>query len=156
MLTASKDTSGSVSQPRANPDPNQLRRLSLAEIIQVSESLRGEDAGLQRANLYKHWIARHPGHPVMHAVLFNHGVLLSELGDPAGAVAALRAAIAEKPDFYPPHVNLGSLLEQMGLADQAVAHWLKLLDGMVKGEWQEGAFAPTGAAIAMANAANTT
>ena len=105
------------------------RQLEVPQLLDFAERMKSVGGLKEGAELYKQWIARHPEHPVLHAVLFNYGVVLSELGDQAGAVAALRAAVAHKPDFFPPHINLGSLLEQMGLADQAVTGWLKLLEG---------------------------
>ena len=37
-------------------------------------------------------------------------------GDRPGAINALREAIRIKPDFHPPYINLGRLLEDTGQA----------------------------------------
>ena len=76
------------------------------------------------ASLYKTWLACNAGDPGFPAIYFNYAVCLSDSGDLAGAVNALRETIRLKPDFGPAYINLGGLLERMGMAGPAVESWL--------------------------------
>jgi predicted O-linked N-acetylglucosamine transferase (SPINDLY family) len=80
----------------------------------------------QAAALYNHWIALNDGHPGLHAIMFNYAVTLADAGDLPGAAFALRAVIARMPGFAPAYINLGGVLERLGLRDQAVAVWSDL------------------------------
>jgi len=62
------------------------------------------------------------------AVYFNYGVALGEIRDVPGAINGLRAAIRLKPDFYPPYINLGSLLDAQGQGERAVREWMALVN----------------------------
>ena len=82
----------------------------------------------QAATLYKTWIACNATHPGLHAIYFNYAVCLADSDDLAGAANALRAAIALKPDFGPPHINLGTTLERLGQPGPAVQAWLTFVE----------------------------
>ena len=103
------------------------RQLPITELIDAATRLQAMQRGMA-ADLYKTWIAFNADHPGLHAIYFNYAVCLSEGKDVAGAVNALRHTIRLKPDFGPPHINLGSLLEQAGLTGQAVETWLSLVN----------------------------
>jgi tetratricopeptide (TPR) repeat protein len=55
-------------------------------------------------------------------LLFNQGVLLEDLGNPAAALEAYQTALAEDPDLADCHYNLARLYESMGLAQHAIRH----------------------------------
>ena len=99
-------------------------QMELAELLGTAEQWKTvQGSGPLIVELYKRWIAYHGTHPALHAVYFNYGISLSDIGDSAGAANAFRAAIAIKPDFAPPYVNLGGLLERMGLPNHGVEVW---------------------------------
>jgi predicted O-linked N-acetylglucosamine transferase (SPINDLY family) len=112
------------------------QQLDVVGMLDCAEKLKAAGQGQQAADLYKTWIAYNPDHPVLHAVYFNYGVVLGELRDAPGAINAFRAAIRLKPDFYPPYINLGSLLDAQGQRDRAVREWMGLVNTlpMVTGE----------------------
>ena len=55
-------------------------------------------------------------------LLFNQGVLLEDLGDAAGALAAYRSALENDPDLADCHYNLARLYESLGQEQQAIRH----------------------------------
>ena len=77
----------------------------------------------EAARLYADWLAANPDSPYRHVALFNHAVVLSNLGAPGDAAMALHRAVEAQPDFLPARVNLGVMLERLGAADQAFAQW---------------------------------
>ena len=93
-----------------------------AELIDYTTKL--ENAGLSplSALLYQTWLSRNQS-PYSHAVNFNLGATLSNLGDIAGAEAAYRRAIAMAPSFAQPRLNLGLLFERSGQVDLAIDEW---------------------------------
>lgn len=97
--------------------------LPLGELMQVVESLAGAGLRTHIADLYKTWIAYNDGNPVVHLASFNHGVVLRELGDLAGAIQALRICVKADPTFGAGHINLGRALEDSGQINQAVRQW---------------------------------
>src|SRR5215467_649979 len=96
--------------------------------LELAEKLKAAGQAQQVAELYKSWIAANPDHPMLYAVYFNYGVVLGELRDTAGAAIVFRAAMQLKPDFYPPYINLGSLLDGQGQPDRAVREWLAVVN----------------------------
>lgn len=104
------------------------QQLDIAGLLECAEKLKASGQTPQSADLYKAWIAYNGDHPLLHAVYFNYGVVLGELRDPAGAINAFRAAIRLKPDFLPPYINLGSMLDAQGQADRAVREWMALVN----------------------------
>lgn len=107
------------------------RQMDLNDLLKSAELLKGgnpESPYAMVIELYKSWIAHNGDHPLSHFVYFNYAVSMSESGDLTGAVNALREAIRMKPDFFPPYINLGNLLERLGQADKAVGTWNALID----------------------------
>ena len=84
----------------------------------------------EAAALYKAWIAHQAEGPGLAVAYFNYAVCLSDAGDLAGAVHALRAALRLQPGFAPPAINLGGVLERLGLPGPAVQAWLDLVHAL--------------------------
>jgi predicted O-linked N-acetylglucosamine transferase (SPINDLY family) len=108
-----------------------MRRLAsgameIGALIHAATQLKERGQRAQAADLYKRWIALNDDHPLLHIVYFNYAVGLTEIDDPAAAIAALREAVRLKPDFYPPYVNLGVAFERLGHEDLAVREWMGL------------------------------
>jgi DNA-binding transcriptional MerR regulator len=55
-------------------------------------------------------------------LMFNHGVLLEDLGKTGAALQAYHAAIEEDPDLADCHFNLARLYEAMGKPQHAIRH----------------------------------
>ena len=55
-------------------------------------------------------------------LLFNQGVLLEDLGEPAAALEAYHGAIAADPDLADCHYNLARLYESLGKPQHAIRH----------------------------------
>lgn len=97
--------------------------ISVAELFGTAQSLAASGQPGLAASLYHDWLARNPEAPLRHAVLFNQGVVLSALQDWAGSAQAFAEAIRIRPDFLPPYINLGVVLERLNEGAQALAHW---------------------------------
>ena len=104
--------------------------MEIGELLTLAEQIKALGQPKRAVDLYKIWIAFHPDHPLLHAVSFNHAVCLSEIGDTAGAINALRETIRIKPDFYPPYINLGNQLEASGRGDAAIEAWKKVVEDL--------------------------
>ncbi len=97
--------------------------LGITELFGTAERLKGAGEPKLAVELYKIWILHNPSEPLLYAIYFNYGVALSEINDLQAAKDALTQAIALNPDFIPPYINLGTLLERMGATDQAYYQW---------------------------------
>ena len=97
--------------------------LSVADLISMVERLRalGDDASGRE--LYRLWTEHNEGNPLIHAVLFNYGVLLSDAGDLPAAREAYERACAAQPGFLAARINLGSVKERLGDRLAAVGEW---------------------------------
>ena len=104
-----------------------MNNLTIAELFREADRLESAGDIAAAVNAYKTWIAFNPDDPHLHAACFNFGVVQSRAGDKAGAINTLRDAIRMKPDFQPPYINLGRLLEDMGQSGAAVGKWLELV-----------------------------
>ncbi|MBR0653839.1 O-linked N-acetylglucosamine transferase, SPINDLY family protein [Plastoroseomonas arctica] len=104
----------------------------IAELFGTAQSHAQAGRPDAAAALYRDWLAAHAESPYRHAVLFNHAVVLSSLGAVQEAAVALQEAVAARPNFLPAHVNLGVLLERLGAADQAFAHWTQVTTALAQ------------------------
>jgi predicted O-linked N-acetylglucosamine transferase (SPINDLY family) len=100
--------------------------LNLVALLGVTERLKAAGESQLAAELYKIWIGHNASDPLLHAVYFNYGITLTDIGDWAGARTVLEEAIRLNPDFYPPYINLGTVLERFGATEKAVNQWLSL------------------------------
>src|SRR5215472_1854648 len=105
-------------------------QLSISDVIGLATQLDTRGQKQLSAELYKTWIAHNSSDPFLHAAYFNFGVALSDLGDKAGAINALKECIRLKPDFHPCYINLGRVLEDCGQVGEAVTEWLKLVQDL--------------------------
>ncbi len=97
--------------------------LGLGEMIAAAQQLSRSGQSDYGRQLYQVWIKFNRDNPLLFVAHFNHSTLLSQVGDEDGAETALRAALAQNPDFSPAHINLGSALERRGGAKEAVEQW---------------------------------
>jgi len=104
----------------SSPNPS---RLSVVELIQASEALklRGEVAGA--IALYEAFCCEQADEPLLYAILFNLGVLLTDTGQFERAREIFEQAIVRNPDFTPAYINLGRVYERLGQNLQAVQRW---------------------------------
>ena len=100
--------------------------ITLSDLFREAEHLEATRNAAAAADLYQRWIALNPENPHLPAALFNMAVVAQRSGDPFGAINALRQAVRIDPDFHPPYINLGRLLEDIGQAGPAVSQWLAL------------------------------
>ena len=105
------------------------RQMTAEELIGEAGRLAAHELPLAVA-LYKTWLALNAGHPGAPAIYFNYAVCLSDSGDLPGAINALRETIRLKPDFGPPHINLGGLLGQCqrDVQERMIWHFLMVHD----------------------------
>ncbi|MBF0271302.1 MAG: glycosyl transferase [Magnetococcales bacterium] len=104
------------------------QEMNLVELIGQADPMLGAGRVEEVIGLYRGWLATHPGDPQAHFALYNLGVVLLNARDPLGARGVFEQAIALQPDFYPPYINLGNALEQMGDATAAAACWRELTE----------------------------
>ena len=97
---------------------------SVSDAITTAESMKKQPGGGDLASqFYSLWLQLNPNDPMLQVVYFNMAVTLSDAGKLEEAKQALEKCIAIAPDFYPPYINLGTLLERMGNASGAVMQW---------------------------------
>jgi predicted O-linked N-acetylglucosamine transferase (SPINDLY family) len=103
--------------------------LSLAGLIDLTSDW-DRTGGSDRMNridaLYRTWLAYNSQHPLAYAARFNYAVLLAQRGALRQARDMLLAALAQKPDFAPACINLGSVLERADDRLGAVAAWQRI------------------------------
>lgn len=97
--------------------------LEFSQLLDYAATLEANKEGVLAAVLYDTWVRRNPSSPFVHAVYFNLGAVLSNVGDFVAAEEAYRTAMKLAPSFLQPRINLGSLLERVGKPDQAIAEW---------------------------------
>jgi predicted O-linked N-acetylglucosamine transferase (SPINDLY family) len=103
------------------------RQLPVAELFNGAATLQSMQQQPLAVELYKTWIAYNGDSEVLYAIYFNYGVALNETRDHTGAINAFRESIRLKPEFEPPYINLGRVLEDMGQIGAAVGEWMKLV-----------------------------
>jgi len=104
--------------------------MSIAELIGTAEGHARAGRPAEAEALYRDWLAGHADSPFRHAVLFNLAVVLSGIGAVQDAAGALQEAVDARPDFLPARINLGVMLERLGAADQAYAHWTHVTEAL--------------------------
>ena len=97
--------------------------LPLIEVIGAADPLRKAGQQQQASQLYSIWIQYNPNDSLLPIALFNMACLLTDQNDLQGAKQALERAIERNPDFYPPYINLGTLLERLGNPQEALNKW---------------------------------
>jgi predicted O-linked N-acetylglucosamine transferase (SPINDLY family) len=96
-------------------------------VISEAERLGAAGRQAEAVALYRGWLAGGES-PLAWIVQFNLGVTLSNLGELAEAETAYRAAIALKPDFVQAWFNLGTVMERLGRAQNALAVWQSMIE----------------------------
>jgi predicted O-linked N-acetylglucosamine transferase (SPINDLY family) len=104
--------------------------LSLPALIDIAAILQAGGAVAEADTLYRTWLAHAGQHPHAYAVRFNFAVSLADRGRTHQAKEMLLAALAQKPDFAPACINLGSLLEREDDRLGALAAWHRITDGL--------------------------
>ncbi|WP_031238208.1 O-linked N-acetylglucosamine transferase, SPINDLY family protein [Asticcacaulis sp. AC466] len=97
--------------------------MTVMELIQSAEALKaaGQEAGA--IALYNQFLAQNPDHPLLYALLFNLGVILTDAGDLAQARDVMERVVDLNPDFHSVYINLGRIHEGLGNNAQAVITW---------------------------------
>jgi predicted O-linked N-acetylglucosamine transferase (SPINDLY family) len=103
------------------------RQLPIVELFNCAATLQSMQQRPLAVELYKTWIAYNGDNDLLYAIYFNYGVALNEILDRTGAINAFRESIRLKPDFEPPYINLGRVLEDIGQIGAAVGEWMKLV-----------------------------
>ncbi len=112
------------------------REMSVTDLLGAAERLVAAGERTLAGELYRAWVQHNADAPLIYAVYFNYGVVLSDAGDLEGAKAAFLEAIRINPSFAPPYINLGTVLERMGQVGEAVQQWTAIANllGAVNGE----------------------
>ncbi len=117
----------SASDAPAPLDHARSGQMPLGELLERASALQVAGAAEAAAQLYGEWIA-HSQSPLLHVACFNHGTLLSSLGQGAASEAAYRHALEIAPGFTPALLNLGHELERRGDVAGALALWRGVCD----------------------------
>lgn len=110
--------------------PPMAQQLEVPDLIRAVEVLKASGQTQAVVALYAAWIAGHPTHPLLYAVLFNYAVTLSDNEQLEPARQVLEQAIAHNPDFMPAYINIGRVYERLGNVGLALAHWSAALARM--------------------------
>jgi predicted O-linked N-acetylglucosamine transferase (SPINDLY family) len=106
------------------------QKLSVPDLVRAAETLKGSGQTASAEALYGSWIEHNAQHPLLAAVLFNHSVLLTDLGALERARQCLERAIALNPDFMAAYINLGRVYERQGNVALAIVQWSAALARM--------------------------
>jgi predicted O-linked N-acetylglucosamine transferase (SPINDLY family) len=114
----------------------QEHSLTAGELLHYAGQLAATGQSDSLSLLYRTWIENNAADPMLPAIHFNHAVILSAAADLAGAKAALEEAIRINPDFIPPYINLGNVVERLGQSGEAVQIWYQAANrlGIVTGD----------------------
>lgn len=102
------------------------QNIDLSEVIGLAETLKRDSGITEAIQIYSLWVNVNAANPMLHVALFNMAVLMSDNGDLMGAKQTLERCVTLAPDFYPPYINLGTVLERLGAAGEAVTTWSNL------------------------------
>lgn len=105
---------------------------SVTDLIRTAETLKqsGQTAAVE--HLYANWIQHNAQHPLLYAILFNYGVVLSDAGRLEAAYDAFQQAIQIDASFMPAYINLGRVSERMGKVGLALVQWSAALARMAE------------------------
>ncbi|MDH4414471.1 MAG: glycosyl transferase [Rhizobium sp.] len=109
-------------------DQARRQKLSLLEVLKLAEQWGASGQSAFSAELYKAWTAFNDQSPLLHLAFFNYSVTLKQLGDSAGAINALKAALKASPLMGQAHINLGRNYEDAGLSALAIQQWRSYVD----------------------------
>jgi len=110
----------------ANLKKAQEGKLSLGDLMTISDSLQSSGMTDGALELYEVWISSSRDSNKS-LVMFNYGSLLQSTGKIAEAEKVYRDCLTERPYFAQPCINLGLILERRGNREQAIATWSGLL-----------------------------
>ncbi len=99
------------------------KNFPLVELLTTSDSLKGVGSVELSIQLYKLWLQFNPEEKLVYVAYFNLAALQNTANDLAGAKESLEKAIAINPDFFPPYINIGGVLEKLGAPDQGITQW---------------------------------
>lgn len=105
---------------------------SVTDLIRTADTFKQSGQMDAVESLYATWIRHNPQHPLLHAVLFNYGVTLTDAGQLEAARDAFLRAIALDASFMPAHINLGRVYERMGKVGLALVQWSAALARMAE------------------------
>jgi predicted O-linked N-acetylglucosamine transferase (SPINDLY family) len=114
--------------PAAAVSLDRLQELDPVELIAMADRIASTGNPDLACVIYREWIDYNPNSPLLYAINFNLGVLLSVLDDQQGASAALAEAIRLNPSFLPPYINLGMMLERLGRPADALSQWYQVVN----------------------------
>ena len=103
-----------------------LLKLSLEQLIGLTEAAQRNGQPEQAINLYREW-TENSRHPQRHLALFNFGSLLQSTGNVTDAIATYQHCIALQPAFARAHINLGLALESAGNSSEALNTWSRVV-----------------------------
>src|SRR5262245_56985785 len=103
------------------------RSLEALKLLSIVGQLSAAGQKELVAPLYQTWLDHNSDSPLAHAIFFNYGVVLSNLGDNDRAIQAFRDAVRIREDFFPPYINLGTALDKIGRAGDAVGQWQQVV-----------------------------
>jgi len=110
-----RTTGSEISRDQLTPKP-------IIDVISEVEALTSVNNTSAALFLYEDYLRR-PGQEFTFVILFNMGVILSEIGQNDDAEVKFKESIALKPDFHTGYLNLGILLEKLARADEAIVQW---------------------------------
>jgi predicted O-linked N-acetylglucosamine transferase (SPINDLY family) len=110
-------SAGAIQAPAAAIDWGDMM-----QVVRYCEGLGAHGKSTEAMQVYRQFLAQHRG-GLAFVGLFNLSVLQAQAEQKLEAEASVRQAIHLKPDFFPAHVNLGTLLEGMGRQEEAVKAW---------------------------------
>lgn len=107
--------------------PLDVSGLTLVQAMEQATALQQGQQLASAAQVYRDWLALpRDDHPAAVA-WFNLGVLLRQLNDVSGSLAAYQKASSLQPRLYQASVNWGLALEATGQSAQALAVWQQAL-----------------------------
>ena len=91
-------------------------QMSVAALISITETLKASDFSDRIPEILRSWLKHNEADPLAFAVRYNLAVALGGTEDEVllrEAAGHLQSALAQRPDFAPAAINLGTLLERL-------------------------------------------